>query len=94
MQGWPSTLSSYGSVWRYASLEDLVAIIKAVSVICLIFFTAMFLIRSSLSPLYITNQLASTYRNVGRARICLSAFKIVAPMMQASGMVNVELPFY
>ena len=34
----------YSGVWRYASLEDLVAIIKAVSVICLIFFTAMFLI--------------------------------------------------
>ena len=34
----------YSGVWRYASIEDLLAIVKAVSVICLVFFTAMFLI--------------------------------------------------
>ena len=34
----------YSGVWRYASVEDLLAIIKAVSVICLVFFAAMFLI--------------------------------------------------
>ena len=34
----------YSGVWRYASVEDLLAIIKAVSVICLVFFAAMFLV--------------------------------------------------
>ena len=34
----------YAGVWRYASVEDLLAIIKAVSVICLVYFAAMFLI--------------------------------------------------
>ena len=34
----------YAGVWRYASVEDLLAIIKAVSIICLDYFAAMFLV--------------------------------------------------
>tara|TARA_B100000700_G_scaffold329963_2_gene453894 strand:- start:3657 stop:5504 length:1848 start_codon:yes stop_codon:yes gene_type:complete len=34
----------YAGVWRYASVEDFLAIIKAVSIICLVYFVAMFLI--------------------------------------------------
>ena len=66
----------YSGVWRYASLEDLVAIIKAVSVICLFFHGDVpnFSARTC-SPLYIANQLASTDRNVGRAQIRLSTFQ-------------------
>lgn len=37
-------LRLYAGVWRYASVEDLLAIIRAVSVICLVFFAAMFLV--------------------------------------------------
>ena len=34
----------YAGVWRYASVEDLLAIIKAASIICLVYFAAMFLV--------------------------------------------------
>mgnify|MGYP003669116804 CR=1 FL=1 len=34
----------YGGIWRYASVEDLVAILRAVSVTILIFLAAMFLV--------------------------------------------------
>ncbi len=34
----------YGSVWRYASMEDLVAIVRAITATVLIFLAAMFLI--------------------------------------------------
>ena len=37
-------LRLYAFVWRYASVEDLLAIIKAVSIICLVYFAAMFLV--------------------------------------------------
>ena len=37
-------LRLYAGVWRYASVEDLLVIIRAVSVICLLFFAAMFLV--------------------------------------------------
>ncbi|MEE2997716.1 MAG: nucleoside-diphosphate sugar epimerase/dehydratase [Pseudomonadota bacterium] len=38
------TMRLYAGVWRYASVEDFLAIIKAVSVICLVYFVAMFLV--------------------------------------------------
>ena len=37
-------LRLHAGVWRYASVEDLLAIIRAISVICLAFFAAMFLV--------------------------------------------------
>lgn len=38
------TMRLYAGVWRYASMEDLVAIIRAVTAIVLVFLAAMFLI--------------------------------------------------
>jgi len=34
----------YAGVWRYASMEDLVAIIRAVTIVTLVFLAAMFLV--------------------------------------------------
>ena len=38
------TMRLYAGVWRYASMEDLVAIIRAVTIVTLVFLAAMFLV--------------------------------------------------
>lgn len=38
------TMRLYGGIWRYASMEDLIAIVRAVSITVLIFLAAMFLV--------------------------------------------------